>query len=1051
MQKFIQYFIKHSLVTNWVMIIICVAGIFALFSMNKRVNPKYDVEEIEVEVPYPGASSVEVEEGIVIKIEEALRGLEGIDRVTSTSYDNWGTVHIEVDPDYDMNKALQNVKNSVNSINSYPTGAEKPIIYQNTSWNRAIMLSVYGPKDLLVLKKVVEEFRDDLLATGKITNINYWGVPSREICIEVTPEDLIRYKLTIQEISQAVRNSNLNISSGSVYTDQEEILIRSYEKKYEAPEFENIEVVSGINGQKILLKDICRITEKWPDNMFYSEYNGLPSVGFNVMYNNNEDVVEIVQITEDMAKKYQAKYDGLVNFKTFIKETDDLEERIDLMTQNGLLGLVLVLILLGIFLNARLAFWVAVGIPISLLGMFFVLWVLNITINEMSLFGVILVIGILVDDGIIIGESIYSQYEKYGKTPMRAAIDGTLDVIKPVSISVFTTMVAFVPYFYFYGGLGKFVWQIAAVIIISLSFSLVEAILILPAHIAHSKALHIPEKSNNIFTRIRESINKGIEFVTVKVYKRILNLSLEYRWSVSAVLVTVILVIIGLFMGSHVRAQFFPELEPPYARIQVEVPAGISADVADQIRNKLIDKSLQFAKTYEEKGLANPIVNYTSWMNGSTINIFFILPGAEKRDYTIGQFSDALSDYIGNVPEAENVMVGGWTFGGDPISVKFQSHDYAQLFKAKELLKEKLRDIAGVKSIQDDTPLGNNEFIVKLKPKGHALGFTMGDLTSQLRAGFYGQEVMRLQKGRDEVKVWVRFNKQDRISVSQIENLKVRTPNGEYVPFKEVADYTIERGFARIRHENGLRSVRVFAKFDYAKNDLAVVLKDLENEIVPSVLSQVENVTRSYGGQSEEMGKIQDSMVMSMTIAFIVMFSILIFLLKSYVQAGLIMSLIPLGIIGAVFGHYIIGIPVSILSFLGIVALAGIIINDSVVFIDRYNNLVREGIELKDALLEAGTSRFRPIILTTVTTAAGLAPIIFLRSEQGQFLVPMAVSVAFGLIFGTFLTLLALPSTILAVNDLRVLFNKLKHKIFKTKLKSRLELEPAYIDNQEML
>lgn len=1037
MKNVIKYFIEHTAITNWIMLVICFAGVFALFNLNKRLDPKFEIENVEIDIPYPGASAVEVEEGIITKIEENLRGLEGIEKITSISQDNYGSIDVEITPGYDMNKAIQNIKNSVNSVSSYPVDAEKPIVYQTSQWNRAIMLSIHGPTDLFTLKKIVEEFRDDLLKTGKVSNIMMWGLPNREISIEVSPEDLIRYKLTINDISQAVRNSNLNISSGSVLTDKEEILIRSYNKKYEAVELENIEVISSVDGKKIHLSDIANIREQWPDNVFYSEYNGKKSVGFNVMYNNTEDVVEISELTQNLAEEYSAKYAGLVQFDTFIKETDELEERIELLTQNGILGLVFVLILLGLFLNTRLSFWVALGIPISFLGMFFVIWVLGISINQFSLFGMIMVIGILVDDAIIIGESIYYQWEKYGKSPFRAALDGTMDVVKPVTISIFTTIVAFTPYFYFYGMLGKYVWQIAAIVIISLLFSLIEALIILPAHIAHSKALKIKPKDANLFTRIRKSIDKFLNFFLNNVYSKVLKFALRNRWAVSALVLASILIIVGLFQGSHVRSQFFPDIEPPYARIMLEVPAGISADVADDLRNKMIGKSLAFGQKWEEeKEIKNPILNYTSWMNGNVINIFFVLPSSADREYTIGEFSSELSEYIGEVPEAENITVGGWNFGGTPISVRFQSSDYAQLLKAKDLLKDELQKIDGVKDIRDDTPLGNNEFIVELKPKGKALGFTLRDLTSQLRQGFYGQEVMRLQRGRDEVKIWVRFDKANRVSISQVENLKVITPTGEFVPFKEVADYSIQRSLRRIRHEDGSRSLTVFANLDYAKNDLAVVLKELNDAAIPAVLSQVEGVERSYGGQSEEVSKMVDSMTYTMLIAFLIMFTILMFLLKSYLQTLLIMSLIPLGLIGAVIGHYIVGIPLSILSFLGIVALAGIIINDSVVLVDKYNKLIKEGNKVFDALYEAGITRFRPIILTTVTTAAGLAPIIFLTSEQGQFLVPMAVSVAFGLIFGTFLTLIMLPSTLMVISD---------GKKFLRKKKSREELEPAFV------
>jgi multidrug efflux pump subunit AcrB len=1032
--KFVQYFIKHSVVTNWIMIIICLAGVFALINLQKRINPKFELEEVNIEVPFPGASALEVEEGIIVKIEEALRGMEGIEEIRSTSADNWGSLNVEISEGFDMNKAIQDIKNAVNSINSYPTEAEKPVVTQQTMWNRAIMVSIYGPDDLFTLKKIVEEFRDDLYKTGKMSNIWWWGIPEREFSIEISPEDLIRYKLTVNDIAVAIRNASLNLSSGSVLTDQEEILIRTYEKKYEAIDFETIEVVSSIDGRKILLRDICTVVEQWPENRLYSEYNGKKSVGFNVFYNNNEDVVEIVETVEAKMEEYQQKYAGLVEFKTFIKETTELEERIDLMTQNGMIGLILVLLLLGFFLNIRLAFWVAIGIPISLLGMFFVLWALGITINEMSLFGIILVIGILVDDGIIIGESIYSHWEKYGKKPLRAAIDGTLEVIKPVTISIITTMVAFVPYFFFYGMLGKHVWQIAAVVIISLAFSLVEAMIILPAHIAHSRAL-LAEERDTVLTRARKKLNKFLMWAVNNFYRKLLEFGLRNRLAVSATLLAIVLIIFGLFSGSHVRAQFFPDIEPPYARVQVEMPAGTSAEVANKIRYRIIDKAQDFADEWEKQGKAYPITNFTSWMQGGTLNIFIVLPSSADRDYSIGEFSQALGDYIGTVPEAEGVTVGGWQFGGRPISVRFASTDYNQLFKAKELLKEELKKIDGVKDIQDDTPLGNNEFIVELKPKGKALGFTVRDLTTQLRQGFYGQEVMRLQRGRDELKVWVRFTKEDRISISQIENLKVRTPTGEYVPFKEVASFRIERGLRRIRHEDGERSVTVFADLDYSKNDQAVVLNELNANIIPTVLSQVEGVTQQFGGQAEYVDKMVQSIYFSMAIALFVMFTILMFLLKSYMQTLLVMGLIPLGVIGAVLGHFVMGIPVSILSFLGIVALAGIIVNDSVVLIHKYNNLLQTGMDVPQAIVEAGIARFRPIVLTTITTVAGLAPIILLRSEQGQFLVPMAVSVAGGILFGSFITLLLLPSSLYVISDLRR---------FLKRNKSRRELEPAY-------
>ncbi|MCJ7802785.1 MAG: efflux RND transporter permease subunit, partial [Candidatus Marinimicrobia bacterium] len=721
-----------------------------------------------------------------------------------------------------------------------------------------------------------------------------------------------RFKLTINDISSAVRNSNLTISSGSVLTAQEEILIRTYGKKYQSQEFEDIEIISGIDGTKIRLVDICTVKEQWPENRFYSEFNGKRSVSFNVMYNNNEDVVEIVEITERIAKEYNEKYAGLITFETFIKETDDLEERMQLLIQNGLIGLALIMILLSIFLNMRMAFWVALSIPISFLGMFFVIWILGISINEMSLFGMILVVGILVDDGIIIGESIFYQAEK-GKSKFNATIDGTLDVIKPVAIAILTTIVAFVPYFYFYGELGDYIWQIAAIVIVSLCFSLLEAVIILPGHLEHSKALNMAKNGNtnqkSTFYRFRRKFDAVLKKISDGFYSRFLKFCLKHRWSVTAATLSIVLLIIGMFQGAHIRAQFFPELEFPYARIAIEMPAGASEVIADGVRNEVIEKALAYGKIMEDEDGVNPIENYMSWGGRGDINILLDLIPATQRDWAVNDFLSDLSDYIGTIPEAENVNIRTGSFGGSPIGVRFLSTDYTQLLLAKNLLKEELQKIDGIKDIRDDTPLGNNEFIVTLKPRAEALGFNLRDVTSQLRQGFFGQEVMRMQRGRDELRIWVRFSKENRVSISQIENLRIRTPKGDYIPFKELATFKIERGIETIRRENRQRSVRVSANMDFTKNNLQIVLEELNSTVIPRVLSQVDGVTETSGGQSEYTVKMIDSIKFSMTFALIAIFTILVFLLKSYIQSWLILSLIPLGVIGAILGHYFMGIP----------------------------------------------------------------------------------------------------------------------------------------------
>ncbi len=1019
LKNYLEFFTRHSKITNWIMIVILMAGAVSLTSLNVRVMPKMDLQGVQVNIPYPGASAREVEEGIITKVEESLRGLEGLGRIYSGSQDGYGWVYIEILPSIEMIKAIDQIRNAVNSIATYPTDAEKPVIYQDTMWQRVAMITIYGETDLLTLKRISDEFRDELTKSGAVSLIRSFGTPHREIVVEVSPTNLERYGLTVGDIGNSIRAANLNISSGSILTNRERIQIRSYEKKYQADQLENIPVISSIDGQQVSLKEIASIREQWPENWFYEETDGKQTIDLHVMYSNDEDVLDIAKLIDEKIVEVETRYGGLIHIDQFIRDTDELEERILTLVQNGFLGLVMVLIILSFFLNLRLAFWVALGIPISFMGTFFMQWMMGITINEMSLFGLILVLGILVDDGIVIAESIFSMREREGKLGVDAAIAGTLEVIKPVTISILTTMVAFMPFFALYGDLRNYTWQIAFGIVVALGFSLVEASMILPAHLAHSKALTKPP-GEGVSSPMRRKLESRINHFIENIYGPFLKRTMDYRWSVVAATVAGILVMAGAFAGTHIKAQFFPDIESPFAQVRIELPLGINTDIANTIRYEAIEKAVAFGltKAQPEDGYENAILSHHSWMNGNTIRIFLILIPAKDRDYTVKSFSNELNEALGEFPDAENVQVGTNSFGGSPISVRFLSMDMNELQKAKDLLKEELRTIDGVQDIRDDTPLGTNEFVVNLKPKGEALGLTVYDVSSQLRQGFYGQEVMRLQRGRDEVKIWVRFPESDRESVSQLENLKIRTPMGSFVPFKEIATYRMQRSLQRIRHEDGFRAVSVRAKMDYTKNDLAVVQEELNNVIIPRVLSQVDGVTTAFGGQNEFVKKSTESIQFTLVLAFVIMFTILMFLLKSYAQSFLVLGLIPLGTVGAVAGHAIMGLPVSFLSFLGIIALGGIVVNDSVVLIDRYNNLKSKAkLPPTEAVYMAGIQRFRPIIMTTLTTAAGLAPLIFQKSEGGQFLVPMAVSVAFGVVFGTFLTLLMLPAVLLVIDE----------------------------------
>ncbi|MDC7235984.1 MAG: efflux RND transporter permease subunit, partial [Spirochaetales bacterium] len=763
------------------------------------------------------------------------------------------------------------------------------------------------------------------------------------------------------------------------------------------------------SGRILKLKDICDIRRGRAENALYTRANGQDAIGFQIMYSNTEDVIAISKMVDQKLEEYSEKYKDHVTFQTYIRDVDELHDRLGTLTKSGLGGLLLVMLILGLFLNTRISFWVAVGRPISFLGLIFIEWVMKITINEMSLFGMIMIIGILVDDGIVIGESIYDHWHRLGKSRAQAAIDGTMDVIAPVLISIATTLVAFAPYFFIYGEMGKYVSQIGTVVIISLLFSLVEAIILLPAHLAHSKAMTEEARTPG---RIRSKLQSAQDFLINRLYGPFIDFALVHKGVIIAILAGCIMISVGAAAGNHIKAAFFPEIEAPYVYAELTFPSGTTADLVNETRQEFEEFALAFGAEWgdENAGYDNAVVDYLSWGNSTQLWIYLILQDNEIRDFTVNEFSLAFARALPENPVLESAFIGNDSmFGGDPVYIRFLGKNDENLRLAADLFKKKLKSIEGVKDIRDDTPLGQKEFLIQLNSRGKALGLTTADVSNQVRMGFYGSEIMSLQEGRDEVPLIVRYPQNARSSLSDVENLQIVTPMGSSVPFKEVADFTVRRSQRRIRRENGYRALSVMAGIDTEKAELNVVMKEINDVILPEVLAQVEGVSLSQGGQAEMVNKMIKSMAFSMAMALLVMFTLLLFQMKSWGQALLVLSLIPLGFLGAVYGHMIMGKPISFISFLGSVALGGIIVNDSVVLIDCFNKKLRAGIPRAIAVREAAMQRFRPIIMTTLTTSIGLTPLIFQKSVGGQMLVPIGISIAWGLLFGTFLTLAVLP------------------------------------------
>jgi multidrug efflux pump subunit AcrB len=1030
--KIVAFLVKHPIWSNVVLFSVLGFGLISFFQMRYSSFPEVQSGIIQIQVVYPGASPQEVEEGVALKIEENLEGIEGIDRITSVSRENFGSVSVEAEYRVDISRLLADVKNAVDRISSFPQGSEKPVVFEQKFRSRTLSVVLYGATDLFNLEFVAENFRDELLATPQISQVAIAGLPNPEISIEVSETDLRRYQLTFNEIANAVRSANINISGGKFETTDEEILIRAYGRKYFARELDNIPVRGNPDGTVTYLKDIAIIKERWEDIPDKSYYNGKNSVVLSVDKTVNEDILAVANLTKEKAQQFNENHQQI---KAILLDdrTVSLKQRLNLLKNNGLIGLTFVILTLGFFMNLRLSFWVSIGIPFSFAGMFIVASIIGMTVNAISTFGMIIVVGILVDDAIVVGENIYAHYER-GKSAINAAIDGTLEMIAPVFTSVSTTIIVFLPFFFLEGFLGKFIWHMALVVVASLAFSLVEAFIILPSHLAHSKGLH----SHKEDPPIRIKIEKIIKSIIHKIYAPALKIAMQHKWITLTIPIGFALITIGLIGGGVIGLTPFPFIDGDTLPINVSLVSGSQESDTDSLLSKLEKICLVVNEEMKNKredgkdiilGIRRDIGRNDFGEAGSnTGKLTLGLLDGETRNMDSYVISSRIREKVGIVPEAQNITFGRQGFFGKPVSLSLLGNDLVQLNKARDLLMVELKNMVTLKDITDSNQEGRRELNISLKPRAYALGLRMSDVAGQVRRGFFGQEVQRIQRGRDEVKVWVRYRPEDRGALGFLDQMRIRTPSGEEYPFSELADYNIERGVIVINHLDKKREIKIQANLANEKDDLPPIIAEIRDNIIPSVLAQVSGVQVSYEGQSRNRVKEARSMQRTFPLAILGMFILVVLVFRSYIQAFLIFSLIPLGMIGAIWGHGIQDTQLSFLSLYGILALSGIIINDSIVFIDQINRNLKAGQKVLDAVYNAGLSRFRPILLTTFTTAFGLAPIILEGSRQAQFLIPMAVSVAYGLMFGTFVLLFVLPAGYLAINKIRFWITRLHSK-----------------------
>lgn len=1025
MRHIVEYFVKFPIMANIIIGLTLIGGVVALINTNKSFFPSRNPNSISIQVAYPGASPEEMEEGVTLKVEEAIKSIVGIDELHSKSSENFASITVTTRTDYDIDEVYTEIKNAIDGINSFPVSAEKPRIFKRKQQTTAMWLALKGDVDLMTLKRYGEKIENDLISSGVLSQVNVSGFNAREISIEVSEQDLSRYGLTFDEVTQAVRVNNRDISAGQIKSKDEEILIRSNAKETDANYIAEIVLRSNSDGTKLLLKDVASVKEQWTEAPNRWTINGSQAVFLEVKRLEDEDLEAISTYVNTYVDTFNETHTGveLINAYDFFKY---LTQRIDMLSTNGLLGLMLVLIALGTFLSLRLSLWVAWGIPSSFLGMFIIGSFFGLTINMISLFGMILVIGILVDDGIVIAENIFAHFERHGNA-RKAAIEGTLEVMPAVMASVLTTIIAFTPLLILEGGF-EFLKDMGFVVVASLTFSLFEAFFVLPAHLASKSVLKIHKEDTRSY-KIRKFLNKGIDWMRYRLYGNSLKFTMKYRWASFSFLIAVFIVVAGLFQGGFIKSTFFPNIPFTVFSINVVFKPGTPEQVVITHLKAFEEKVWELNDDLKAELGKGDIFNFSFSGTGSTmdgsdqgahaggIQIFY--EDLDDKGIDSYELVKRLKDKIGEVPEAEKFTIGGQERFGKAIYVRLLGEDIAQLEEAKQYLKAELKKIDDLKDVQDNVDIGKREMQFTLTPQAYFMGLTHDQITKQVRQGFFGEEVQRLQKGRDEVRVWVRYPGSGRISIGQLEDMKIKTAKGEEFPLTELAGYELSRSIAGIRHYGGTQVIGVFADMIDPYGEVPPIMNKVKDEIVPQMQVNYPAVSVDYGGQSKESAKAQAQIGLYFGAAFVLIFFVLMITFKSFYQAVLIMIMIPLGWIGASIGHGLEGFPVSLLSAWGMIALSGIIINDAVVFLAKFNILLKEGMTAYQAAYNAGLARFRPIILTSITTVLGLYPLIMETSFQAQFLIPMAISVAYGVLIGTFFILLFFPVLILIFNDIR--------------------------------
>lgn len=1081
----IKWFVRNPVAANILMMAIIA---FGLYSLIKRIPletfPAFEQDIVNISVVYAGATPYEVEQGIVIRVEDAIGDLPGIERIYSDATEGRAVVRVEVRKRYDTTKVLNQIKTRIDGITSFPDDAERPVVERLIRIRDVITLVIVQDssgaltenQSEVLLRTHTEKIRDEVRSLPNITQVSMGGIRPWEITINVPQTSLQKYDLSLDDIAKVIRNASRDIPGGTIKTESGDILVRALGQAYRKNDFANIRVISRRNGTSIRLSDIATIDDGFNEDPLFSRFDGKQAAFINIARVGDQNAIELATTVKKYITERSDTLPAGLSLSYWKDSSKIVKARLNTLTYSLIQGIALVLLLLALFLRPDLAFWVSIGVPISFLGALAVMPQFDVTLNLVSMFGFILVLGIVVDDAIVTGENVYSHLQKTGDG-VKAAIEGTKEIAVPVTFGVLTTVAAFLPLLMIEGTRGKIFAQIPLVVIPVLIFSLIESKLVLPSHLQHMKLRKASDKLG-FFTRFQQKIARSLELFIKRVYSPFLNVALNWRYFTLAFFISLLIVLVALVMSGRFKYTFFPRIQSEIVSATLEMPEGTSIEITQKYVDKMVSAAEQMQQKYIEVGDLNYIeldgkkapeelidslredAEIKEMMGEKLIQHILVTvgsSGSRPRADTTGRSHLAMVTFETIPPEdristvTSKDLVNEWReligpipgvkqlsfraelgHGGEPINVQLKGHDFEVLDSIAQKVKHKLAEYDGLFDIKNSYEAGKDEVQLRIRPEAEQLGLNISTLGLQVRHALYGAEAQRIQRNQSEIKVMVRSPKNERYALSDLQNLRIRTPSSDSnqtgrktdIPLNEVAEIKIGRGSSTITRVDRQRIVNITADINKERINANKVVADFK-EWLPTILKNHPEVSFDMEGEQREQRKFGKSLAFGFAIALISMFILLAIPFGSFTQPLMVMSIIPFSIIGAIGGHAIMGLSLSISSVMGLLALIGVVVNDSLVLVDYTNKRIKEGISVAKAIRIAGGARFRPILLTSLTTFAGLTPLILEKSTQAQFLIPMAVSLGFGILFATMLTLVLIPVFYLIVEDIKNIPSKL--------------------------